>query len=198
VIVGRKAFGNAHRRNVVVSIVLVIVGLIFAFVGAFIAVVAALSGANSGMTEAQLAPILSNAIVNVLIVAAIASFITGLASVFFTYALQKQEGRIVLWSAYAATIGVQIAILVVVLPLVPDLARTMAHEIVTTGQVNAAEITNLISGATTGINLLNVVPGILYAAANYLVWGRINKGEIPEPMTPPMGAPMAGPPAPPM
>ena len=199
VIVGRKAFGTVHRRNVVISIILFFIGLAFAVVGALIVVLAALGVVSGTTSEAALAAALSSAFTNILVVAAVASFISGLASVFFTYALQKMEGRIVLWAAYGATIGIQVAILVVTLPLIPGIAASMAHEIVATGRVNPTEITNAVSGATAGLSLLSVTPAMLYAAANYLAWTRVNKGEIPGPPAPPaVPAPPMSPPAPPV
>jgi len=178
VILGRKAFGKTHRRNVVLSIVLFFVGLAIIIVGAILAVFAAAGGLSSSMTEAELTVALQNAFRNVLIVATVGALVSGLASVFFTYALQKREGQIVLWAAYAATIG-----------------------IVTNGTVNSVEISNAISGATSGLDLLRVIPSLLYAAANYLAWSRINRGETPPPLTPPgMPTPPMGasPPAPPI
>jgi len=198
VIVGRKAFGTAHRRNVVVSIILFFVGIAVAVLGAVVVVLVAVGDVTSGMTEAQLAALLVNAFTNLLIVVAAGTFIAGLASVFFTFALQKTEGRVVLWAAYGATVGVQIAILVATLPLVPALAAQVAHQIATTGTVDSAEISAALEGASAWLSLLNAIPAVLYAAANYLAWMRINKGEIPAPPTAPTAAPPAPPTAPPI
>lgn len=197
VIVGRKAFGATHRRNVVISIVLFFVGLAFIIVGAIVAVFAALGAVSSATSEAELAAALRDAFTNVLIIAVVGSFVSGLASVFFTYALQKREGRIVLWAAYGATLGVQVAIVVVTLPLIPDIAAAMARQIVATGTVDSTAVANAVSGAASGLALLNGIPSILYALANYLAWSRITKGEIPERPTP-AAVPAASPPAPPI
>jgi len=198
VIVGRKAFGTAHRRKVVVSVVLFCVGLATAVIGAVVILVVAVGEVRPGMTEAQLTLLLGNAFTNLLIVAAAGSFVSGLASVFFTYALQKTEGRVVLWAAYGATVGVQIAVLAATLPLVPTLASQVAHEIVTTGTVDSAELGDAVGGAGMGLSLLSVVPAVLYAAAYYLAWRRIDRGEVPAPPTVPTSAPPAPPTAPPI
>ncbi len=201
VILGRKAFGNIHRRNVVISIVLFFVGLVIIIVGAVLAIVTAFSGLSSSMTEAELTAALQSAFRNVLLIAAVGALVSGLASVFFTYALQKREGQIVLWAAYAATIGIEVAVILVALPVLDAAAATIAHQIVTSGFINSVEISNAVSGATSGLELLNVIPGLLYAAANYLAWSRISRGEIP-PATMPPGMPTAmtgpSPPAPPI
>jgi len=201
VIVGRKAFGSIHRRNVVISIVLFFVGFVIIIVGAVLAIVTAFSGLSSTMTEAELTVALQSAFRNVLIVAAVGALISGLASVFFTYALQKREGQLLLWAAYLATIGIEIAVILVALPVLDAAAATIAHQIVTSGTVDSVEISNAVSGATSGLELLNVIPALLYAAANYLAWSRINRGEIPPPTMPPgMPTGMSGPspPAPPI
>jgi len=200
VILGRKAFGTAHRRSVLVSIVLFCVGLAIAVIGAVLILVVAVGEVqmNPGMSEAQLGVLLGNAFTNLLIIAAAGSFVGGFASVFFTYALQRTEGRVVLWAAYGATVGVQIAILVVTLPLVPTLAAQVAHEIVTTGTVDSAEISDAVDGASAWLPLLNVVPALLSAAANYLAWRRIDRGETPVPPPVPTPAPPAPPTAPPI
>jgi len=201
VILGRKAFGTVHRRNVVISIVLYFVGLAIIIVGVIVALVAAVSGVSSTMTEAELTIALRNAFRNIIIIAAVGALVAGLASVFFTYALQKREGQIVLWAAYAATIGIEVAVILVALPVLDAAAATIAHQIVTTGTVNSTEISTAVSGATAGLDLLGVIPGLLYSAANYLAWSRINRGEIP-PATVPPGMPTAmtgpSPPAPPI
>jgi len=201
VILGRKAFGKTHRRNVVLSIVLFFVGLAIIIVGAILAVFAAAGGLSSSMTEAELTVALPTAFRNLLLVATVGALVSGLASVCFTYALQKRQGQILLWAAYAATIGIEVAVIIVALPILNAAAATIAHEIVTNGTVNSVEISNAISGATSGLDLLRVIPSLLYAAANYLAWSRINRGETPPPLTPPgMPTPPMGasPPAPPI
>jgi len=197
VIIGRKAFGTMHGRNVVVSIILFFVGIAAAVVGVFVVIFAAVEGVTPGMTESQLTTLFEGAFVNLLIVAAAGSIIAGLASVFFTYALQTKEGRVALWTAYGATVGVQIAILVATFPLVPAIAAQVAHQIVTTGTVDSTVIAASLSGASGWLSLLNGIPALLYALANYLAWTRINKGEIPAPPTAPTAAPPAPPSAPP-
>ncbi len=198
VILGRKAFGQAHRRNVAISIVLFFVGFAFFIVGGIIAAIAVIS-ASPTSSEAALTAALQSAFTNILVIVAIGAFISGLASVFFTYALQKNEGRIALWAAYVGTAGIQVAIIVLTLPLIPGIAASIAHDIVTTGHVDATRIANAVSGAESSLQYLSVIPSLLYAAANYLAWSRINKGEIPPPsVTPPGVGTAPGPPAPPI
>ena len=195
VILGRKAFGHDHRRNVLISILLFVIGLGFIIIGAIVSIVAALSAPTS--SEAQLAAAMLTALTDLLVIIAIGSAITGLSSVFFVYALQKKEGRILLWAAYGSSIGIQVAILYVLFPQLPAIAAAIAHQAIVSGSLDSGAISNAITSATFTINLLVVVPSLLYAAANYLAWTRITRGEIPAPPAQP-AAPTMAPPAPPI
>lgn len=198
VIIGRRAFGSMHQRNVVISILLFIVGIAFIVIGAVVAAVVAFSAPTT--SEQQLTAALLTALTDILVIAVIGSAISGLAGVFFTYALQKKEGRIILWAAYGGSIGIQLAILYVVFPQLPRIAGEIAHSAITNHAIDATAISSAISNATFAINLLTVVPSLLFAAANYLAWTRINRGEIPVPNAPPGSPPMPAtmPPAPPI
>ena len=205
VILGRKAFGPAHRRNVVISIVLFFVGIVIAVVGAVVAALVAVAGISPSSSEAALTAVLSSAFTNILVIVVVGGLISGIASVFFTYALQTKEGRILLWAAYVANVVIQIAILIIVIPLVQAAAATIAHEIVTSQTVNTMEISNAVAKAEGSLPLLGAISSLLYAAAYYLVWQRIVRREIPEgppgapapPGWPSPGMPPATPPPPP-
>jgi hypothetical protein len=200
VILGRKAFGEAHRRNVLLSIVVFCLGVGIFIVGTFVTVAMAASSLRSSMPEAQLAAVVLTLLTNILIVLAVGLLIVGLASVFFTYSLQKREGKLILFGAYGSTVAIRLTILLVALPLLPPLAAQIAHAIVTSGTVDPTGISNSASNATQGLELLNVIPSLMYAAANYLVWSRIKRGEIPAPPTPVSPTAMTGssPPIPPI
>ncbi len=199
---GLKPFGRAHRRNVILAVVVFIVGGVALVGGSILVVILTVSGTGPGTTEAQLAAVLAQAITNVLVVAAVSTMAYLLGAVLYTYALQARAGRMLLWAGYGASLGVQFAVLAIVLPLVPALAAEVAHQIVITGQVDSATIASAFSGPAAGVDYLNAVPAMLFAAANYLAWSRINKGEVPVPpsLPAPAAAPAAvgSPPAPPM
>ena len=189
VILGRKAFGKAHRRMVSISIVVFLLGVAIFISGIFLAVGAAIGGLTSSQPEPQLAATLLTLITNIVISVVLGLLVIGIASVFFTYALQKREGKLILLGAYGATVVIRMAIVLVTLPLLPPIAAEIAHEIATTGTVDPSRISSSASNVAPGLELLTVIPALLYVAANYLVWARIKKGEIP--------APEAMPPAPP-
>ena len=104
VILGRKAFGATHARNVVWSIVLFFLAIIIVAVGA-IAVMGSAFAGGSNVAPASL-----------LIVAAVGGIVGGLASVLFTFALQQQTGKMLLLAGYVAGIVISIAVAVVMNP----------------------------------------------------------------------------------
>lgn len=181
VIVGRKAFGPIHSRNILVSIVLFIVGILVVIAVAVIGALANIGsvigpGGTVNITPAFLAATASSALL-----AGIASaIILGIAEVLFTYALQAQNGRLLLWAAYGANIALAIALYLLLSPLY--------RAVVTTGDYNAVAVTQQT------YSLLNAIPALLFAGADYLAWSRISRREIPGPSLAPMGMPPTMPP----
>ena len=170
VIFGRKPFGTAHARNVLASIILFIVGI---FIVIVVAVVALLPTVPSIVSSGGvLTPQAKAAAQNAGLVGAIASAIViGVAEVLFTYALQKQAGRILLWAAYAANLAVAVALYVLLSPI---------YNVVASEADFAAAL-----DAQVSYSLLAVVPALVFAAADYLAWSRIRNREIPTPPTAP-------------
>ncbi len=172
VILGRKAFGSTHARNVVLAIVLFFVGIIIGVIAGVLFGVAVLSA-------------LASAFGTLLVGAIIAAAVSGIASVLFTYALQKQTGRMLLWAGYAANLAISIAIYVIIAPLISD----AVNQAVSGGTYNPAPVVAL-QGQLSALGYLSVIPALLFAAATYLAWARVSHGEIPAPTVPP-GMPMS-------
>lgn len=190
VILGRKPFGPAHRRNVLTSLIVFAIGVVIAFLGALVAVGIASAAIPLAANEFEIASILEDAFTTIVFSAAVGAFVSGPASVYFTYALQKQEGRLLLWAAYATTVIVQLTTLLVALPALSQVARLIANSIGTGSALDAAAISDAVNTTIFRVQLLKVVPSALYAGANYLVWIRIRSGEIPGPPSPPTAAPI--------
>ncbi len=198
VILGRKAFGAGHSRNVVIAIVMFFVGILVT-VALFVASAIAAIPANftGTMTQAQAQAFATAVVNNVLLSLIVGAVITGIASLLFTYALQNATGKILLWAAYLANIGLAIGIYLVISPLI---ANAVAQA-VATGTYNSAPIDALTS-QVSAYQLIAVVPALLFTGANYIAWSRISRGEIPArtaaPAAPPPGMPpYAPPPTPP-
>ncbi len=191
VILGRKAFGAAHSRNVFLSILLFIVGIV---IGAVAVISLAFSIASSiipGNPPTQAA--VTSAFNNFLIILLVGVIVSGLATVFFTYAIQDKRGRMLLLGGYAANVIIQIAVLVVISQAVGTFVAAMFPG----GTYNPAQATLAVadfSARVQALGYLSVIPALINAAAYYLVWNRINKGEIPAPSG---SAPMAAAPMPP-
>jgi len=185
VIVGRKAFGTAHSRNVILSILLIIFGIIIVVVAAVVLFAAAASFIP-GNPPTQAA--VTSAFNNFLIILIVGVVVSGLATVFFTYAIQNKTGRMLLLAGYAANVIIQIAIFVVLSQAVATFVAAMFPG----GTYDPAQASIAVadfSARAQALGYLSAIPAIIYAAAYYLVWNRINKGEIPASTTSP---PMAG------
>ncbi len=194
VILGRKAFGATHSRNVVIAIVMFFVGILVT-VALFVASALAAIPANftGTMTQAQAQAFATAVVNNVLLSLIVGAVITGIASVLFTYALQSNIGKILLWAAYVANIGLAIGVYLVISPLI---ANAVAQAVVT-GTYNSAPIDSLTAQASS-YEIIGVVSALLFTGANYIAWSRISRGEIPArpgaPAVPPPGMPPSYPP----
>lgn len=187
VILGRKAFGSGHARNVVVSIILFVVGIVVVFAVVVVAALLSSSGSIGPGGAVAPTPALLGATLNGALLAGIAAAIViGLAELLFTYGLQAQTGRILLWAAYGANLALNVAIYLLLSPFVSRVATFADYDAVAAMQGTYA--------------LLGVIPALLFAAADYLAWSRINKGELPGRSSAPPGYPSAPPlgPAPPI
>ncbi|HYT17347.1 MAG TPA: zinc ribbon domain-containing protein [Thermoplasmata archaeon] len=184
VILGRKAFGSTHARNVVLAIVLYFVGIIIGII-AGVLFAAALFSAVASQNPAAVASALASAFNTLLVGAIIAAAVSGIASVLFTYALQKQIGKMLLWAGYAANLVISIAVFAIIGPLISNAVAQSTSG----GTYDPAPIVAL-QGQLSALGYLSVVPALLFAAATYLAWSRVSHGEIPPPTTPP-GMPMS-------
>ena len=189
VILGRKAFGPAHGRNVVISIVIFILGFVISFAAGFF-LAFALIPAFTGGAPSQAAVVA--ALQNGLIVVFIAAAIGGIASVLFTFALQNKIGKSLLVAGYAASIVVQAIVLFVVSGLIPATVAAMFPGGIYDQNAGLAAVAGFQSQSALW-GLLSVIPAALFAGADYLAWTRIKKGEIPAVPTPPGMPPVAAP-----
>jgi MFS family permease len=181
VILGRKAFGTAHSRNVLISIVLFFLGIIIAVAGAVFAFASLVTSFSQTPSPAAFQAAMSN----LLIVIAIGTIVGGLASVFFTFALQNQTGKILLLAAYVASVVISIAIFAVLTGAISEFVAVACPTGTTCDQTAMLNAQLAFQGRVTTLGYLQAIPSLLYAGANYLVWNRIKKGEIPGPTTMP-------------
>ena len=188
----RKAFGDHHPRNTVLSIVLLFVG-VGAIIGA--ALPLGISFATAQLTNTPISAAELSSDFQILLVGEIVGAIAfGLMSVLFTYALQKPMGRLLLLAGFGASVALSVAIYAIVSPVV----QSAIQEALAGGTIDAATIAAL-EGIAGSYGLLNAIPSVLFASAEYLAWSRIAHGEIPPRPSSPAGPspPFAAPAAPP-
>lgn len=167
VIIGRKAFGDRHARNVVIAIVLFVAG----FVGGFLLGLASLAELLAGGLSTAA---ITNSFNILLGGAVVLGVVSGLASVLFLWELLSPAGRILIVASYALGIVISVGIWIVV-----------------TGQIGPAltaatgsppDLMPLLNLDLELVNLryLNFLPALLAAGAAYTAWSRIEAGLIPK------------------
>jgi zinc ribbon protein len=176
VIIGRKAFGPAHSRNVIISIILFFVGFAVGVV-AVIALAGALAASLFGGTPTQAG--VQSALNTYLILLVVTAAVGGIANVLFIFALQNKIGRLLLFAAYASSIVIEVALFVLLSGTLSQFLSAAFPGGTYNSAAAAAALTNFSNQART-LGLLSVIPALLYAAADYVAWSRINRGEIPE------------------
>jgi hypothetical protein len=185
VILGRKTFGSIHSRNTIWSVIIYIVGVgvvVGGTVAFILAVVSAsfASATGSSLSQAAISQSLSSSFNILLVATAIGGAVLGIAQVLFTYALQNQTGKILLWTGYATSLAISIIEFIIISPLI----SSAASQSYTNGTYDPTPFSNLQSQLQV-IGLLGFIPAIIYASAIYLAWSRINTGEIPAPVPQP-------------
>jgi hypothetical protein len=182
VILGRKAFGRVHARNAVLSVVIFVVGIIALVVVALIALWPTILASISAGGTLNPTPAFYASAQNAALLGSIAAaVVVGLAELLFTYALQATAGRMFLWAAYGANLALSVAIYLILSPVFGAV-------------VSQADLNNAAAQLTT-YQLMNVVPAMLFVAADYLAWSRISRGEIPARPGMPSAVPPAMPPS---
>jgi energy-converting hydrogenase Eha subunit C len=161
VILGRKAFGERHARNALISAALIAFGVI-GILTVYVLFNAAMAQAAS---ESEIVSTMMTFMLASLVILAISE----LASVLLAYALQKPMGRAVLAGAY----GSSIVVFAVFYLAIQNTFQTVLE----TGAFSSLGF--MLQMFT--LSLLLAVPSVLYAVAYYMAWNRIKEGEIPEP-----------------
>ena len=159
VILGRKAFGVKHARNVMWSIIIFVVGLVSAVVAVFIVLYySILNLSPPGIAPTIVSPFGGS----FAIVSLVSTTIIGFVYVLFVYELEEKSSRILLWCGYAANIVI--------------------------AATNLLILTNLSFVAAVELFFVEIltaiIPAVLFGVAYFLARERIVRGEIPGPMQP--------------
>jgi len=174
VILGRDAFGYTHARNTIISLLLYIIG--------FIALIISVTGFASSIVTIALSSgnrtgAVTNAINAYLVALIISTAIIGLGTVLFTYALQQETGRLLLWIGYALNMIVSTLTLIIISSQI----KSIVAETFASGTYNPAPIQSL-QGQTQLLGLFGLIPALSFAIAYGMALSRINRGELPEPV----------------
>lgn len=171
VILGRKAFGAKHARNVVIAVALFIGGLVGGFLLGAETLVSMFNAASSSPSQIESA--MTNAFNTILVGAIVIGMVSGLASVLFLWELLNRAGRVLILASYAVGIGLSVALWAFIMgQLGPALAAA------TGSPANIAPLLNL-DVQIANLRYLGFFPAILSAAAAYVAWSRIESGQIP-------------------
>ncbi len=172
VVFGREAFGEKHSKYVLFSIVIYLVAFLTAaiftvgFAGSLVSTTASTTSNNA------LRASLSNYFNQFLIGSLIASVLSGIGQVLFTYGIQNRRGRVFLWTGYASTLAVGIIVLVVIMPQI----STALAQAFSSGTYDSGPLLALQS-QTDAFRLLSMIPGFIFALAYYSALVRIRIGE---------------------
>lgn len=182
VILGRKAFGPVHSRNVMLATGLTVAGIV-GFVALFVSFAAAIAGVTPGSSPQAIANRLANAFTNLLMGAIVVTAIASVGSVLFTYSLQQRIGKVLLWAGYGASVALSVATYAIVNPLLTE----ALNDAVSGGTFDPTSF-SAVETQLTVLGLLGVIPSLLFAGAMYLARSRMIRGEIPpkraQPRTP--------------
>lgn len=173
---GRHAFGEQHRRSVVLGASLIVLGLLGAlFVGVIYAEGVVSAASMPGATVAQIGAQISGLFTFLIVASAVLGALVFLGEVFLAYRLATPQTRTVLWAGFVAGIVVFVSVSLVVIPEVAS-AITAATA---SGTVNLAPITALQTQETL-LGLTSILPYLLLAWAYY----RTREGIKPAPVPP--------------
>src|SRR5207247_8935505 len=99
-------------------------------------VTSAINGCCRGQAARTTATAFGTALDSLLLGPVILTAIGGIASVLFTYDLQKQPGKILLWAAYVANLAITIAVWAIISPAI----QKAINDAVATGTYNPAPL----------------------------------------------------------
>lgn len=171
VINGRDAFGQRHSRNVVVAAVVYVLCEVVVLVIAASIEPSLLSIFRSTTNPTSLSTQLNNLINGYIIALAVVGGILGLSTVVFTYAIQNQLGRALLWLAFVTSMLLLIPDFILLSQLPPLISQAIATS-------DPSPLYSLVN-QTQALQLLSIIPAIIYALAYLNARSLITNGYIP-------------------
>lgn len=175
VIMGRGAFGERHSKYVVISTFVYFFSNVILFFVSLTLLFDIQQAFLTYRTAAELSAAMNNIIGGYVIALAVLAALIGLATVFFTYALQNRVGKFLLWVAF----GGSILLASVAFVFLAQMPAAVDQAVATRDLSSIIGIVNQIQS----LRLLGIIPAIIYGLAYLNARSRITNGDIPEAMS---------------
>ncbi len=163
-ILGRKAFGPAHSRYVLIALALFVAGIVGLVAVVVLLVIAILPAVPT--TPEEVLALITTYIPALLVIGGI----SGLSYPLLAHAVSSRTGQILLWVGYAATLAILVVTYITLIGVFEAAVDFTGDPVV----LLSAFLTEFFT-----IGLLLVVSSVLYAVGYYLAYSRVNRGEIP-------------------
>ena len=168
-LVGRKEYGEMHRKYVIYAIIIFILSIVIG--GIFMAMIIYFAvsqgvGGDPGVLS------------YLLYIIPIASIMGGLSYIFLLYKLETKEGTIVLFVAFIVTIITSIILTITIIPFFEEFLNSIYSNF---GEMSSTEMTSLTTEFQQKISssgIYGVINNILLLIAIYIPYRRIASGEL--------------------
>jgi hypothetical protein len=168
-ILGRKEFGEKHRKFVIYAIILFILAIVIPGIIVGAVVFSYVSQGINGSMDSSL-------IQNIFLIIPVAAILGGLSYVFLLFELEDKTGRMVLLAAFAVTI---ITSVVLALSIGSAFEETLGSiDLKTASQEEISTITSEFSQKISNSSLYGIANGALMLIALIIPYKRINSGEL--------------------
>lgn len=184
IFLGRRGFGERHRRSVGAGVALILIGLVGTFVAAVIYAISIVAAAvMPGVTIAQIGAQISSDFTFLEAATATLGILTVIGEILLVYQLADRRARQILWAGLVAQIATSVVVIVIVLPAV----SSAISQATSTGTLNLAPITALETKAQL-VELVGAVPAVLLAWGYYRTRKAIIHRDEPVAQNPPSPA----------
>jgi hypothetical protein len=165
-IFGREPFDQPHTNYIILSIIIWIVGSAISLAGAFS------FRFDLASWVGQPAAVVTLAYDDLLISTLIGGAIVGISYVLLTYALQTSKGRLMLYVAYATSLGVGILVAFIISSQLPSAEAQLYSG-------GGGSALTALQAESQLLGLLGLIPSAIFVIAYYQAYRRIDRGEIP-------------------
>ena len=167
-VLGRKEFGERHRRFVVYAIILFILAVILPTIG----IAASIFAYVASSIASNNFDIMSNIAVWIIM----AAILSGLSYVFLLYELEDRNGKIVLFSAFILTIIISIFVSINLINIFDETTENIIVQNMTTQEIT--EFTSTLNQEISKTGGYSFISSIFTLIALIIPYRRILSGEL--------------------